>query len=145
MDRDNAGSVAEHPRNGGEHPDKGNLLAVRADQPARFVCSGFCFGHVHTSVCGRYFCCDEPRSGDIVVGSIRSGKHFVACNAGAITAEINAEFGQSGHAHPYLSPDLKWIVYNSCRTGRPAIHVASVPEELMAEVESKSRCSKERL
>jgi hypothetical protein len=38
---------------------------------------------------------------------------------------------QNTHPHAYLTPDLKWVVFNSDRRGFPHIHVASVPEGMI--------------
>jgi hypothetical protein len=112
----------------------GNLLAVRAGQPARAVTRGYRFNHVHASVDGRFFCCDSPSTHEIVVGSLQTGRGTLICTFGPDPADAYAQYGQSSHAHPYLSPDLRWVVFNSCRTGRPEIHVARVPEEIVAEL-----------
>ena len=114
---------------------RGNLLGVRAGGAARVVSKGQRFMHVHASVCGRYFCCDAWRKNGecaIVVGSIATGRNAVVCTDGPGPADAYARYGQSSHAHPYLSPDLKWVVFNSCRTGRPEINVASVPPGMIA-------------
>jgi Tol biopolymer transport system component len=38
---------------------------------------------------------------------------------------------QSTHPHPYLTPDLKWLIFNSNRSGFPHIYAASVPEGMV--------------
>jgi len=38
---------------------------------------------------------------------------------------------QSTHPHGYLTPDLKWVIFNSNRSGEPHVHAASVPEGLI--------------
>ncbi|MFC1452063.1 hypothetical protein ACFLSJ_01810 [Verrucomicrobiota bacterium] len=108
----------------------GDLLAVQEGGEARIVARGYGFNHVHASVCGSFFCADRRGTGEIVVGSIRTGKWSVLCNSG-IPLPRDEQYGQSAHAHPYLSPDAKWAVYNSCRTGRPEIHVSSVPSAFL--------------
>ena len=112
----------------------GNLLAVRPGHAPRLVAPGYGFAHVHASVCGRFFCSDRMATGEIVVGSTQSGKWAVLCNSGILTTSEYERDGHTAHAHPYLSPDLKWAVYNSCRSGRPEIHVASVPPQLIEEL-----------
>jgi hypothetical protein len=111
-------------------PEKGNLLAVKAGQPARVVSDGYRFSHVGTSVCGRFFSCDDGATGDVVIGSIRTGKNAVVCHS-------ESSFGraQNTHPHPYLTPDLKWVIFNSDRSGEPQTHVATVPEGMIEELE----------
>ena len=113
-----------------EARERGNLYAVRAGSPARIVSKGYRFIHVNASVCGRFFCCDDRSTAGIVVGSIKTGKSAFICRS-------ESSFGseQPTHPHPYLSPDLKWVVFNSDRTGVTQIHAASVPDGLLGDLE----------
>ncbi|MBC8234750.1 hypothetical protein H8E77_34835 [bacterium] len=110
--------------------ENGNLLAVRAGQPARVVSRGYRFSHVGTSVCGRFFSCDDGATGDVVIGSNCTGKNAVVCHS-------ESSFGraQNTHPHPYLTPDLKWVIFNSDRSGEPQIHAATVPEGMIEKLE----------
>ena len=114
------------------HPDddftveKGNLLAVGPDQPARVVSRGYHFLHVGTSVCGRFFSCDDRPTTDVVIGSIATGKTAVIC-----CSETSFGAEQYTHPHPYLSPDLKWVVFSSDRSGEPQLHAARVPSDIV--------------
>jgi len=110
--------------------EKGNLLGVRADKPARVVSSGYRYAHVGTSVCGRFFCCDDGNTGDVIIGSIKTGKNAPVCHS-------ESSFGkaQNTHPHPYLTPDLKWVIFNSDRSGKPQIHAATVPNGMIEELE----------
>ncbi|TKJ36411.1 MAG: hypothetical protein CEE38_11375 [Planctomycetes bacterium B3_Pla] len=108
-------------------PDKGNLLAVGAGSPARIVAKGYKFNHLGVSRCGRFFCCDDWQgAAKIIVGSIRTGKTAVVCESKASRGSP-----QNTHPHAYLTPDLKWIIFNSDRSGFPHIHAASVPEGMI--------------
>jgi hypothetical protein len=114
-------------------PEKGNLVAVKAGAPARIVSKGYRVNHVGTSPCGRYFFVDDWQGASkLVIGSIKTGKNAVVCEA---HTSMGKE--QDTHGHPYASPDLKWLVFNSDRTGRPEIHVASVPGELVEGLEKE--------
>lgn len=114
-------------------PEKGNLLGVRAGAPPRVVSKGYRFSHVGTSTCGRFFSCDDGPTADVVIGSIRTGKNVVVCHS-------ESSFGseQNTHPHPYLSPDLKWVVFNSDRSGVPQVHAAMVPPEMIEDLEKTS-------
>jgi hypothetical protein len=109
-------------------PEKGNLIKVAPNKaPERVGAPGYQFNHVGTSPCGKYYFCDDWRGASkLIVGNIQTGKTAEIC-------EAHTSMGQSQntHGHPYLSPDLKWLVFNSDRTIRPQIHVASVPEALI--------------
>lgn len=112
---------------------EGNLVAIRPGGSARVVAGGHYYSHVNASRCGRFFCCDDHSSQEIIIGSIGSGGNRMVCGFGPEPESAYECFGQSSHAHPYLSPDNRWVVFNSCRTGRPQIHVAEIPDELWAE------------
>jgi hypothetical protein len=112
-------------------PEKGNLLAVRPGRPARVAGSGFRFNHVGVSRCGRFFCCDDWQgSYKIVVGSLRTGRSRVLCDS-----ETVPNRSQNTHPHAYLTPDLRWVIFNSNRTGFPHIHAARVPDGMLEELE----------
>lgn len=112
-------------------PEKGSLLAVRPGRPARVAGSGYRFNHVGVSRCGRFFCCDDWRgSYTIVVGSLRTGRSSVLCDSKTVPNR-----SQNTHPHAYVTPDLKWVIFNSNRTGFPHIHAASVPEGMLEKLE----------
>jgi hypothetical protein len=111
-------------------PEKGNLLGVRAGQPARVVGKGSRFNHVGVSTCGRFYSCDDWQgSYKIVVGSTRTGKSRVVCDS-----RTKPSRSQNTHPHAYLTPDLKWVIFNSNRSGFPHIYAARVPEGIMDEL-----------
>ena len=110
--------------------EKGNLLGVRAGSPARVVAKGYRFAHVGTSRCGRFFCCDDFQGNcKLVIGSNRSGKMAVVCDSKA-----SMRHGQPSHPHAYLTPDLKWVIFQSDCSGVSHIHAASVPEGMIGEL-----------
>jgi len=108
-------------------PEKGNLLGVRAGEPARVVARGYRFNHVGVSRCGRLFSCDDWQGTfKVVIGSIRTGETAVVCES--MTSPTR---GQNTHPHAYLTPDLKWVVFNSNRSGFAHVYAASVPEAMV--------------
>lgn len=105
-------------------PEKGNLLGVRASRAARVVAKGYRFNHVGVSRCGRFFCCDDWQAGyRVVVGSTTTGKAAAICES-----KTSPGRAQNTHPHAYLTPDLKWVIFNSNRSGFPHVYAASVPE-----------------
>jgi hypothetical protein len=111
-------------------PEKGNLLAVRAGSPARVAARGYRFAHVGVSRCGRLFSCDDWQGEyNIVIGSTKTGKTAVVC-----ASKTSPTSSQSTHAHPYLTPDLEWVIFNSNRSGVPHVHAASVPDGMVEEL-----------
>lgn len=108
-------------------PEKGNLLGVRPGSPARVVARGYRFNHVGVSRCGRYFSCDDwQETYKVVIGSMKTGKTAVVCES-----KTKPERSQNTHPHAYLTPDLKWVIFNSNRSGFAHIYAASVPDDMI--------------
>ncbi len=108
-------------------PEKGNLLRVRPGESARVAARGFQANHVNVSRCGRFFCCDDWRGTcKIVIGSLQTGRTAAVCESKA-----SMQRDANTHPHAYLTPDLKWVVFNSDGSGFPHIHAASVPPGLI--------------
>ncbi len=86
--------------------------------------------HVGVSCCGRLFSCDVFRDNyGLWIGSCRTGKSAMVCGS-----KTSATRSQNTHPHAYLTPDLKWLIFNSNRSGFPHIYAASVPEEFVNDV-----------
>lgn len=116
--------------NGDYAPEKGNLLGVRTGGAVRVVARGYRFNHVGVSRCGRFFSCDDWQPPyRIVIGSNATGRASVVCESKTAPTR-----GQNTHPHAYLTPDLKWVIFNSNRSGFPHIYAARVPEEMIAEI-----------
>lgn len=104
-----------------EAREAGNLYAIKEGDKPRVVAQRYVFGHLGMSRCGRFFCCDDRgHQNRIVIGSVQTGRTAVVCYP-----ENNRTY-----AHAYITPDLKWVMFNSNRTGSPHIYPASVPERL---------------
>ncbi len=88
-------------------PEQGNLLGVRAGQPARVVARGYKFNHVGVSRCGRFFCGDDWQGtyklviGPSQFGSGRTGKTAVVCDS-----KTSPGRDQSTHNRPRVNPRL---------------------------------------
>jgi len=107
--------------------EKGNLLGVRPGAPARVVARGYRFNHVGVSRCGQFFSCDDWQPPyKIVIGSTKDGRSAVLCESGT-----KPERSQDTHPHAYLTPDLKWAIFNSNRSGPCHIYAARVPDGMI--------------
>ncbi len=112
----------------------GDLWAIRQGKKARKLTDGFNFVHVHASRCGRYFLCGNHRGEyDLVLGCRKTGKTAVICSARTRTDGPPRTI-KNTHPRPYLTPDLKWAIFLSNRSGAPQIHVASVPEGIVEQI-----------
>lgn len=98
------------------------------DKPRVIFDTPYVWNHVSASRCGRYFvadCYDLPGT-PLIVGHIASGKTAHLCDS-----KTDGGGGQHSHAHPYLTSDNKWVVFNSTRTGLAQVYLASVPDGLL--------------
>lgn len=111
--------------------EKGNLIAVSSDGDIRRVgVPGVQVNHVGTTPDGRLFSVDDWRNASrLVIGSTVTGKTTDICEA-----RTSMGPSQATHGHPYLSPDARWLVFNSDNPGRPQIHAAEIPPTMIEEV-----------
>lgn len=101
---------------------QGNLFTARPgdEKPTPFPAPEHRFNHVCASKCGRYFVADSwpggifdeqkrLRSVCLVVGCFATGKHRI------LVANSQASGGgsQCTHAHPYLTADNRWVIFNA--------------------------------
>jgi len=102
---------------------------------SRVLSRGHLFHHPSLSEDGRFYvtetgCRPEGKETSLILlGSMRSGKVRVLCDSGSRTAEKYA------CPEPYFTPDCKWVIYNSGRTGSPHIYAATVPAGMLEELE----------
>jgi hypothetical protein len=119
--------------------EKGNLIGVDVDGDIRTVARGYHFNHLNVSRCGRFFCCDDfGHSGSLVVGSVITGKTSVLCDSKTSMQDAMDGSANKTHAHAYLTPDLRWVIFQSDRTGTTHIYAASVPEGMLEALEINS-------
>ncbi len=110
---------------------RGNLLALRpGEERARPVAGGYYYCHPNASRDGRFFVSDARPGNLIVVGSIKTGRNRVLC-----PSQSSFSSPQYTHPHPYFSPDCRWVIFNSDRTGVPHVHAARVPDGLLEELD----------
>ena len=108
--------------------EKGNLLAVRPGSSARVIARGYRFNHVGVSRCGRLFSADDWQPPfKLIIGSTSTERAVVACHS-----DTKPNRKQSSHPHPYLTPDLQWIIYNSNRSGDDHIYAARLPDDMIS-------------
>ena len=59
----------------------------------------------------------KPRTGS----GGRNANLFHPCGRNVVPADT----------HAYLSPDLRWMGYNACLSGKPEVYVAAIPPALL--------------
>ena len=135
-----ASPVREHaimPEDGSGGLGKGGIIGVRATGEAhRTICPPCELNHLGVVPCGRFFAGDAFQPDEIVIGSFRTDRFATVCPSRASyrRARQRTDSGPSvydSHPHAYLSPDLRWVVFNSDRTGAQQIHAAALPREML--------------
>ena len=98
------------------------------DKPRVVFETPYVWNHVSASRCGRYFvadCYDLPHV-PLLLGCVATGKTTVLCDA-----KTSGGGAQHTHAHPYLTANNRYVVFNSDRTGITQAYIASVPDGLL--------------
>lgn len=99
------------------------VVGVTPDGQRRIVAAGLQFWHIGADSSGRWVCVDTVRGHFVYLIDVEQGRvHFVcASQASGGTAQWN-------HPHPAISPDGRWIVFNSDRTGVAQLYAVSVED-----------------
>jgi len=117
---------------------KGPIVGVRPGQPARVIAPGWELNHIGIEPSGRIFCGDCYEPDLIVLGSPVTNKALPIGPARA-TYQRGRNRPQparaDSHPHAYITPDRKWVIFNSDRTGVQQVYAAAIPEEMIGELE----------
>lgn len=112
---------------------KGPIVGISAGSPSREICAPWQMNHIGIEPSGRLFCADTFRPDEIIIGSPLTNRSAVVCPARTSYLRAHGRGAWSdSHPHAYVSPDLKWVVFNSDRTGTQQVYCASLPAELVA-------------
>lgn len=110
----------------------GNLVTIGVgEEKPTVVAGGVDFCHPNASRDGRWFVSDVRPKGEIMVGSVKTGRYRLLCQSGS-------SFGrpQYTHPHPCFSPNNRYVLYNSDRTGLPQIYMVEIPEGFLEELDA---------
>lgn len=111
--------------------EAGNLVTIgEGDEAPTVVARGLDFSHPNASHDGRWFVSDVRPYGEIVVGSLKTGRYKLLCQS-------ESSFGrpQYTHPHPFFSPDNRYVLFNSDRAGLAQIYAVEVPEGFLEDLE----------
>jgi Tol biopolymer transport system component len=112
---------------------QGVLRGIRpGEERSRVVARGHLFIHPSPSRDGRFFVAEVQQPARVIVaGSARTGKTRILCDTGA------ARLDMYGCPIPYFSPDCRWVIFNSDRTGTPQVYAATVPDGLLEDLDGR--------
>ena len=119
---------------------KGPIMGVRPGSDARSICPPAEMNHIGTPPSGKVFCADTYRPDAIIIGSPVTNRMATVCPAKTSYRRTP----EDTHPHAYISPDLKWVVFNSDRDGAKQIYAASIPPAMIVELTRTSDGAKDR-
>lgn len=106
------------------------LYLLKPGDPApRVLAQDKLFNHLAASDDGRYFIADDHTTGSIYIGSIASGRSVRLCDSHTRQGTC-----QYSHVHPYMTPDNKYVIFNSVVTGVAQVYAARIPDGFLATV-----------
>ena len=65
------------------------------------------------------------------VGSVRTGRTAVVCES-----QTKPASSQATPPHPYLTPDLNWVIRNSNREGPAQVYAARLPDNMIQQLDA---------
>ena len=119
---------------------KGQIVGVRPGEPHREICVPWELNHIGIDPSGRIFAGDAYLPDEIIIGSPRTNRAAVVCPSQATYNRARRRTGKGplvydSHPHAYISPDRKWVIFNSDRTGIQQVYAAGIPPETIADLE----------
>jgi hypothetical protein len=100
------------------------IFSVRpGDAKARVVAADKLYNHLGASDDGRFFIADDHATGSIYIGNIETGRKARLCDSGT-----RQGLCQYSHVHAYMTPDNRYVIYNSIVTGVGQVYAARVPD-----------------
>ncbi len=110
---------------------KGVYKITPGDKNPIHLAQGLPFNHIGISNDGRYFIVDDYKTWRIYVGSVKTGRYLELCDS-----KTRQGAPQYTHAHPYMTPDNKYVIYNSVATGLAQVYAARIPEGYLEKLDS---------
>jgi len=103
---------------------------TQGDSKARHIVAGQPFNHLAVSDDGRFFIVDNHKTQRLFVGSVKTGRFLPLCDS-----HTNQGRSQYTHAHPYMTPDNKYVIFNSSAARNVAqVYAARIPDGFLEKV-----------
>ncbi len=100
------------------------------DAKPRIIAQGLLFNHIAISDDGKYFIAEDNLTMRIHVGSVATGRYLGLCDS--YTRQGSC---QHSHVHPYMTPDNRFVIFNSIVTGVPQIYAARIPDGFLGQLD----------
>jgi hypothetical protein len=99
------------------------------DSEAKVLAEGILFNHISVSDDGRFFTGDEHADGVIHIGNVETGRYLPLCDSHTRQGTC-----QYSHVHSYMTPDNKYVIFNSIATGIAQVYAARIPDGFLEKV-----------
>lgn len=116
-------TLAERPPEERHLPAAAVYSVALGDKQPRVVASDILYNHLAASDDGRYFVADDHLTGRIHIGNVATGKTLPLCET-----QTRQGACQYSHAHAYMTPDNRHVIFNSIVTGCAQVYAARVPD-----------------
>jgi len=103
--------------------DRGIYAISPSDDRAKPIALGQPFNHLAVSDDGKFFIVDHHRTQEIFVGGIDTGRFQKLCES-----RTRQGRPQTSHAHPYMTPNNRHVIFNSNITGVAQVYAAQIPD-----------------
>jgi hypothetical protein len=107
------------------------VTAAPGDKEATLIADGRSYMHISASPDGRFFVVDDISTGRLYLGCLATKRVLPLCDTGASSGSP-----QYTHTHPYITPGNGHAIFNSDRTGICQVYAASIPKELLKQLEA---------
>jgi hypothetical protein len=107
------------------------VTAAPGDKEATLIADGRSYMHISASPDGRFFVVDDISTGRLYLGCLATKRVLPLCDTGASSGSP-----QYTHTHPYITPGNGHAIFNSDRTGICQVYAASIPKELLKQLET---------
>ncbi len=115
-------TAVRRPEGGGRWRSEA-VYALSPDGGRRVVAAGHAFCHIGADAAGRWIACDTVGTGHIYLIDAEAGQCYFVC-----ASDSSFGAGQHTHPHPAISPDARWVVFNSDRSGIAQLHAVQVSD-----------------
>ncbi|MCS7253411.1 MAG: hypothetical protein RMK18_03340 [Armatimonadota bacterium] len=106
-------------------------LVALGEERAKAIAKNSGFNHISASADGRFFVVDDFRNGWLYLGSVETKRCMPICDSRA-----SCGCPQYTHTHPYITPNNRYIIFNSDETGICQVYAATIPDGFLENLEA---------
>lgn len=118
------------PRPSEEWMPRAAIYGVRpGDEKPRIIARDRLYNHIAISDDGKYFIAEDNIDMRIYIGRVSDGRSIGLCDSHTRQGSC-----QHSHVHPYMTPDNRFVIFNSIVTGVPQVYAARIPDGFLEQL-----------